>query len=93
VNCPKEFPSDENKEAFRSSRAQLKREVQRAKNHSKYKKLMKIVKTMKTRKRKAWARMRSLQAGHNLHHHMNQVINSAQDGKMESRRQQMTRRT
>jgi hypothetical protein len=38
----KEFPSDENKEAFRSSRAQLKRDVQRANNRSEYKKTTKI---------------------------------------------------
>jgi hypothetical protein len=36
--------------------------------------------TMKSRPRKAWAKMRSLQAGHNSHHRVNQAVNFSQDG-------------
>ena len=41
---------------------------------------MKSMETMCTRPRKAWKKMRSLQAGHNPHHHTVQTVNFSQDG-------------
>jgi hypothetical protein len=61
-------PSEANAEIFRALRALLNREVQKAKNRLEYKKLVKIMDTIQTRPCKAWKKMRSLQAGHNLHH-------------------------
>jgi hypothetical protein len=55
-------------------------QVQRAKNGSEYEKAMRIMETMRTRPRKAWKKTRSLQAGHNSHHRVNQVVYFARNG-------------
>jgi hypothetical protein len=51
-----------------------------AKNRSEFEKATKIMETMRTRPRKAWKKMRSLQAGHNSHHRTLQVVNFSEDG-------------
>ena len=76
----KEDPTQENKETFRVMRLKLNKEVVRAKNRSEFDKATKIMETMRTRPRKAWKKMRSLQAGRNSHHRTVQVVNFSKDG-------------
>ena len=54
--------------------------MQRAKNRSEYKKARKIMESIRKRPHKAWKKMRSLQAGHNSHHRINQVTFFAREG-------------
>ena len=77
----KEDPTPTTKEIFRTSRLRLfNKEVVRAKNRSEFDKATKIMETMRTRPRKAWKKMRSLQAGHNLPHQTIQAVNFSENG-------------
>ena len=76
----KEDPTQDSKEIFRTARLRLNKEVVRAKNRSEFEKATKIMEMMRTRPRKAWKKMRSLQAGHNSHHRTVQVVNFSEDG-------------
>jgi hypothetical protein len=76
----KENLSKANNETFRASRTLLNKEVQKAKNRSEYKKVVGIMELIQKRPCKAWKKMWSLQAGHNSHHQMNQVVYFAQGG-------------
>jgi exonuclease III len=76
----KELPSDDNAANFKKTRQELKRATTTAKHRSEFKKAVGIMKTMRAKPREAWAKMRNLQAGHNSHHKIQQVLNFSQEG-------------